>query len=110
MDLTPGFKQEGTTFDRFGLCNMMKSGGAATIYFDDVGYNGQRQDFSQDPSWVATGNRVTFGSEGKRARHNFGFQCHDQPRRRRIAERSGGGLRRTGGMGFITRTASARSI
>ncbi len=60
VDLPAGFQKEGTTFDHFGLMNMMKSGDATTIHFDDLQYDGRSQDFAQDPVWDASGNRVTF--------------------------------------------------
>jgi hypothetical protein len=73
VDLPPGYRQEGATFDRFGLMNMMKGGGRATIYFDDLRYNGETQDFTHDPGWVGTGNRVTFEDPEQVGAHNFGY-------------------------------------
>ena len=60
VDLTTGFRQSGATFDRFGMMNGMKAGGTATIFFDDLQYNGQTQDFAKDPGWLAAGNRDTY--------------------------------------------------
>lgn len=73
VDVTPGFRQEGATFDRFGLLNMMKAGGTATMFFDDLQFNGESQDFSQDPGWVGAGNRVTFEDREQVGAHDFGF-------------------------------------
>lgn len=75
VDLPPGLRQEGATFDRFGLLNMMKAGGIATIYFDDLKYNGEAQDFTHDPSWIGAGNRTTFEDLEQVGAHNFGYSA-----------------------------------
>ena len=48
VDLPDGFKQDGATFDHFGLMNMMKPGGRLKIYFDDLRYLDRADDFSTD--------------------------------------------------------------
>jgi len=74
VDLRPGQKKENATFDRFGLCNLMKAGGSATIYFDDLRFNGQSEDFSKEPAdWIGRGNRVTFEDRQPAGVHDFGF-------------------------------------
>ncbi len=73
VDLPQGFKQHGTAFDHFGLMNMMKPGGSAAIYFDDLEYAGRSQDFSRDPSWDAVGNRASYQAKDVGGAHNFGF-------------------------------------
>jgi hypothetical protein len=73
VDLPPGFKREGATFDRFGLHNMMKAGGAATIYFGNLTLNGKRQSLDSDPQWLASGNRTTFEDRELTGAHDFGF-------------------------------------
>ncbi|MCX7825879.1 MAG: hypothetical protein N2689_10015 [Verrucomicrobiae bacterium] len=73
VDLPPGYRNEGAIFDRFGMMNMMKAGGAVTIFFDDVRFNGRSEDFSNDPGWVGTGNRATFEDREQTGAHNFGF-------------------------------------
>lgn len=73
VDLPEGFKQQGTTFDHFGLMNMMKPGGPMTIYFDDLEYLGRSQDFSRDPNWDASGNHATYEARDVAGAHNFGF-------------------------------------
>jgi hypothetical protein len=75
VDLPPGYKKEGATFDRFGLSNMMKSGGSATIFFDDLEYDGQSQDFSTDPGWAGVANRVTFEDHEQVGAHDFGYSA-----------------------------------
>jgi hypothetical protein len=73
VELPEGFKQQGTRFDHFGLMNMMKAGGHATIYFDDLQYEGRSQDFTRDPNWDASGNRISYRANDVGGAHNFGF-------------------------------------
>jgi hypothetical protein len=73
VDLPPGFKQQGTTFDHFGLMNAMKPGGSALIYFDDLTYMGRSQDFSQDPNWDAIRNGTSYKEKDVGGAHNFGL-------------------------------------
>ena len=73
VDLPDGYKRQGATFDHFGLMNMMKPGGQLNIYFDDLEYEGRSQDFSQDPHWDASGNRVSYQATDVAGAHNFGF-------------------------------------
>ena len=71
--LPEGYREQGTTFDHFGLMNMMKPGGRMSISFDDLKYLGQAQDFSEDPRWDASGNRATYQSKDAAGAHDFGF-------------------------------------
>ncbi len=73
VDLPDGFKTQGTTFDHFGLMNMMKAGGRMSIYFDDLRYEGRSQDFAVDPKWDASGNQRTYRATDVGGAHNFGF-------------------------------------
>lgn len=73
VDLPPGFKQQGTTFTRFGIMNMRKSGGSLSLYLDDVTCDGQHWDFSSDPQWHGEGNQKTFTESEPAGAHNFGF-------------------------------------
>ena len=73
VDLPDGFKKEGATFDRFGLMNMMKSGGSATIYFGDLTLDGKPVDLSKDPGWVGLGNRASYEDRERAGAHDFGF-------------------------------------
>lgn len=73
VDLPAGYKQQGTVFDHFGLMNMMKAGGAMKIYFDDLEYTGRNEDFSDDPNWDSSRNRVTYQATDVGGAHNFGF-------------------------------------
>jgi hypothetical protein len=95
VDLTPELRKEGATFDRFGMCNGMKSGGTTTLFFDDVRVNGQAQDFSKDPGWIGTGNRVTFEDRELTGAHDFGFSPQTSHAGGQPGE-VGGGLWRSG--------------
>jgi hypothetical protein len=75
VDLPPGYQQENATFDRFGIINMMKSGGAVTMFFDDLAWNGRDESFDDDPGWVAVGNRVQFEDKEPVGIHQFGFSA-----------------------------------
>ncbi|MEO7300150.1 MAG: hypothetical protein ABI042_16420 [Verrucomicrobiota bacterium] len=99
VNLTPGFRKEGATFDRFGVLNMMKAGGTATMFFDDLIYNGQTQDFSKDPKWTGVGNRNTFEDREQVGAHNFGFSEKTSFAGGTPGE-VGGGLWRSGDFGY----------
>lgn len=99
IDLTPGFKREGATFDRFGLLNMMKAGGTATIYADDLEFLGEKQDFARDPQWIGAGNRVTFEDREQVGAHDFGYGTQTNHAEGTPGE-IGGGLWRSGPFGY----------
>jgi hypothetical protein len=73
FDLPPGFKQEGATFDHFGLMNMQKSGAPMRIYYDDLSYDGRKQDFARDPGWDGDNNRVEYTASDVGGAQNFGY-------------------------------------
>ena len=73
VDLPEGFKEQGTTFDHFGMMNLTKPGGQMGIYFDDLQYAGRAQDFSKDPNWDGSGNRKTYEASDVGGGQNFGF-------------------------------------
>jgi len=74
VDLTPELRKEGATFDRFGMMNGTRSGSASTLFFDDVEFNGQAQDFSKDPGWIGTGNRDSYQDAEAGGAHDFGYR------------------------------------
>jgi hypothetical protein len=78
VDLPPGYKEEGATFDRFGALNLMKAGGAATMFFDDLQFAGRAEDFSKDPGWVGAGNRIAFEDYEVTGAHDFGYSAKTQ--------------------------------
>jgi hypothetical protein len=73
VDLPKGYKQQHTTFDRFGVANSLKGGNPMTIYFDDLEYDGKKQDFSKDPGWASSGNQASFEDREQGGMHDFGF-------------------------------------
>ncbi len=99
VDLPTGYKKEGATFDRFGVQNMMKAGGTATMYFDDLQYDGRTQDFATDPQWVGAGNRVTFEDREQVGAHDFGYSAKTNHAGGTAGE-VGGGLWRSGEFGY----------
>ena len=99
VDLPAELRKEGATFDRFGLCNAMKSGGTAVIFFDDLQFNGQVQDFSKDPQWLATGNRVSYEDHETTGAHDFGYSATTNIAGGATGE-IGGGLWRSGDFAF----------
>src|SRR5262249_25406409 len=75
VELPDGFKKEGASFDRFGMMNMMKSGGHMMAYFGDVQFDGKTSDFSKDPGWVGSGTRATYEDREQAGAHDFGFSA-----------------------------------
>ena len=72
--LDPGRKQEGATFNRFGVLPVMKQWDEpGEIWLDDLTINGQKEDFSADPGWEGRDNRRTYVSANVRPRFDFGF-------------------------------------
>jgi hypothetical protein len=73
VDLPEGFRKQSTSFDHFGMMNMMKAGGHLTIFFSDLTCNGAAADFTQDPNWDAAGNRASYPAKDVGGAHDFGF-------------------------------------
>ncbi len=73
VDLPPGYQAEGATFNRFGIMNMMKSGGSLKIYFANLEHDGVREDFARDPNWAGSGNRAKYEESDPIGAHDFGF-------------------------------------
>ena len=73
VDLPAGYKEHGTTFDRFGMVNTMRPGNSMTIYFDDLEHDGKKQDFSADAGWIGSGNQSKYERHEEGGAHDFGF-------------------------------------
>ncbi len=73
VPLPKGYKDQGTSFDRFGLMNCERGGNPMTIYFDDLQHDGKSEDFATDPGWVGSGNHATFSDREQGGAHDFGF-------------------------------------
>lgn len=75
VTLPKGYKEQDTTFDRFGILNKPKAGNPMTVYFDDLQYDGKTEDFTKDPGWVGEGNQVAFEDREQGGAHDFGFSA-----------------------------------
>jgi hypothetical protein len=73
FDLPAGLKQEGASFDHFGILNIVKNGRSAEIYFDDLEYDGKQESFAEDPHWDGLNNRARVQETMPIGYHNFGF-------------------------------------
>jgi hypothetical protein len=72
--LDPGHKEDGATFDRFGLLPVLKSAdGGGEVWLDDVTVNGEKDDFARDPGWEGFHNRRTYETADVRPRFDFGY-------------------------------------
>jgi len=72
--LEPGHQQDGATFDRFGLLNVMKSADdGGEVWLDDLEINGQTFDFATDAGWQGLRNRATYESANVRPQFSFGY-------------------------------------
>ena len=74
VNLQPGFKKQGAIFDRFGLTNARKTGGAVEIYFNDLEYSGQSTDLSKSSqSGEGSGNRAEGKETAQAGVQDFGY-------------------------------------
>lgn len=99
VNVPAGYKQQGTTFDRFGVMNMMKAGGVAAIYFADLQLDGRALDLSRDPAWIGSGNHDTYEDLEQTGAHNFGFSTTTSYAGGMAGE-IGGDLWRSGNYGY----------
>ncbi len=75
--LLDGHRQQGATFDRFGIWNQQTAGDPLEVYLDDVVIDGAGESFDTDPGWHTDGNPVTFAQRVIRPYHNFGHNMTD---------------------------------
>ena len=73
VDVPTELRKSGATFNHFGLMNATKAGAPMTIYFDDLSFEGLEQNFSTDPHWESSGNRVTYQDRDEGGAHDFGL-------------------------------------
>lgn len=72
--LHKGHKDDGASFNRFGLLNVMKSAAEGSeVWLDDLTINGRKEDFRNDPGWDSLHNRHTYETKKVRPRFDFGF-------------------------------------
>lgn len=100
VNLPAGYKQHGTTFDRFGLVNSMRPGNPLTIYFDDLEYDGKAEDFSKDAGWVGVGNEASYVRRDEGGAHDFGFSAQTNFAAGASAGEVGGTIWRSGAYGY----------
>lgn len=99
VTLPKGYKEQDTTFDRFGILNKPKAGNPMTVYFDDIQYDGKAEDFAKDPGWVGEGNAATFEDREQGGVHDFGFSAMTNAAGGKAGE-IGGKLWRSGVYGY----------
>jgi hypothetical protein len=74
INVTPDFRLDGASFNRFGLLNVIKSyDDAGDLWLDDVTIDGETQDFSHNPKWTGLRNRSSYETKGVRPWFDFGF-------------------------------------
>ncbi len=73
VDIPAELRKDETSFDHFGLMNLLVDGNASTMYFDDLRVDGAAEDFSKDPKWDAARNRGTFTESEPHGIQNFGY-------------------------------------
>jgi hypothetical protein len=71
-------REDGATFDRFGIVNQQNTGDGMEVYFDDLQINGERFSFDSDPKWEGKGNRTEFRDHVRRPFHDFGHTPEKQ--------------------------------
>jgi len=72
-ELAAGHRQEGATFNRFGIWNVQTPGAEIEAYFDDLVVDGRELAFDQDPQWEKLGNPAEYVERVIRPYHDFGF-------------------------------------
>ena len=100
VDLTSGFKERGTTFDRFGLMNAMKAGGTMGVHFTDLRHDGVSEDLSKDPHWIESGSRSKYEDHDEGGAHDFGYSPSTHFAGGATAGEVGGSLWRGGDYAF----------
>jgi hypothetical protein len=73
VDLPPGFRKTNATFDRFGLLDAMKTGGAMSIYFADLALDDKPLDPGDAAAWAGHDNRAHYPEASVVGAHQFGF-------------------------------------
>ncbi len=74
LNLDPGHRGDGATFNRFGILNVMKSADdGGEIWLDDLEINGVRETLDRDGGWDGRQNRHTYLTRNVRPWFDFGF-------------------------------------
>ena len=73
-NLQPGHRDDGASFNRFGLLTVMKHAAhPGEVWLDDVAVNGEKEEFGKDPGWEGRNNRRSYETTDVRPRFDFGF-------------------------------------
>ena len=73
VDVPAKHREDGATFNRFGIWNVETGGDTLDAYFDDLTVDGQSLAFDQDPNWIGDGNNAEFEERIIRPHHDYGF-------------------------------------
>lgn len=74
LDLDPGHRADGATFNRFGFLNVNKSADSGgSLWIDDLVLNGVRETFDRDPGWEGHRNRLVYRTQNIRPVFDFGY-------------------------------------
>jgi hypothetical protein len=109
VSLPKGYKEHGTTFDRFGMMNSERGGNPMTIYFDDVQHDGVAEDLAKDPGWIASGNDAKFEDRHQGGAHDFGY-CAGSSHAGGLSGEVGGMMWRSGTYGYYADRVGALTL
>jgi hypothetical protein len=73
LELLHGHREEGAYLNRFRIFNLQEPGGYQEVFIDDLSFPGFYSNFSIDPEWEGSGNRLTFTDCELRGTQDFGF-------------------------------------
>jgi hypothetical protein len=74
VNLDPGHKSDGATFNRFGILNVLKAAdGGGTVWIGDLEIDGERQSLERDPQWEQRDNRRAYATRNVRPAFDFGY-------------------------------------
>ena len=73
LPLAEGHRDDGATFDHFGIWNVQIPGERVELYLDDLLVDGRTFSFDDDPRWQAGGNTAEFSERLIRPFHDVGY-------------------------------------
>jgi hypothetical protein len=75
LTIGQGHRDDGATFDHFGIWNVQTPGERVELYLDDLVVDGRELSFDDDPRWHAVGNSAEFAERMIRPYHSFGHSA-----------------------------------
>lgn len=75
LPMGDGHRDDGATFDHFGIWNVQIPGERIELYVDDLVVDGRTYSFDRDPRWQAAGNSAEFAERMIRPFHDFGYSA-----------------------------------